>query len=86
MKDWTRFLGHSTDPEEPYVALENHLQRSIDREAYHSKRIELEAELLLSQEALPGVNLPGASKRKLFILFRELVRAMCPGEIPRKKP
>jgi len=32
------------------------------------------------------VNLPGASKRKLFILFRELVRAMYPGEIPRKKP
>jgi len=32
------------------------------------------------------VNLPGASKRKLFILFRELVHVMCPGEIPRKKP
>jgi len=34
---------------------------------------------------LPGAS-PGDSKRKLFNLFRELVRSICPGEIPRKKP
>jgi len=32
------------------------------------------------------VNLPEASKRKFFIWFREFVRAIYPGEIPRKKP
>jgi len=43
-----------------------------------------EIQVALSSES-PRAS-PGASKRKLFILFRELVHAMCPGEIPRNKP
>ena len=55
MREWARFLGASTDPIEPYLALEEHLQTPIDRQALHSKRVKREAELLLSQEVLPGV-------------------------------
>jgi HAD superfamily hydrolase (TIGR01509 family) len=55
MNDWAGFLGHSADPDEPYTALEEHLKGPIDREVLHSLRVDREAELLLSQEALPGV-------------------------------
>jgi HAD superfamily hydrolase (TIGR01509 family) len=55
MQEWAGFLGHSADPEEPYIALEQHLNRPIDREALHSMRVKHEGELLQFQEALPGV-------------------------------
>jgi HAD superfamily hydrolase (TIGR01509 family) len=55
IQEWAGFLGHSADPEEPYVALENYLQKPVDREAIRAKRILREIELLLSQKALPGV-------------------------------
>jgi HAD superfamily hydrolase (TIGR01509 family) len=55
MQEWAGFIGHSADPEEPYVILENHLKKSIDRESIRAKRILREKELLVSQKALPGV-------------------------------
>jgi len=55
MQEWAGFVGQSGDPEEPYVALENHLKKSLDREVIRLKRILRENELLLSQKALPGV-------------------------------
>ena len=55
IKEFAGFLGHSVDPEEPYVALENHLKKPVDREVIRAKRILRETELLLSQKALPGV-------------------------------
>jgi HAD superfamily hydrolase (TIGR01509 family) len=55
IQEFAGFLGHSVDPEEPYVALENHLKKPIDREVIRAKRILRETELLLSQKALPGV-------------------------------
>jgi HAD superfamily hydrolase (TIGR01509 family) len=55
MQEWAGFLGHSADPVEPYVILENHLKKPIDRETLRSKRIQRESELLRSQEAMPGV-------------------------------
>jgi HAD superfamily hydrolase (TIGR01509 family) len=55
MQEWAGFLGRSADPEEPYVVLENHLKKPIDRERFRAKRILREKELLLSQKALPGV-------------------------------
>ena len=55
IQEWAEFLGHSADPEEPYVALENQLKKAIDRESIRAKRILREKELLLSQKVLPGV-------------------------------
>jgi HAD superfamily hydrolase (TIGR01509 family) len=55
MKEWAGFLGHSTDPEEPYIALEKYLRSPIDREALHSRQVSREAELLSSQKIMPGV-------------------------------
>jgi len=55
MQEWAEFLGHSADPLEPYLALERHLGRPIEREILHSERVKREAELLQAQEALPGV-------------------------------
>jgi HAD superfamily hydrolase (TIGR01509 family) len=55
IQKWAEFLGHSADPEEPYVVLENHLKKPIDRESIRAKRILREKELLLSQKVLPGV-------------------------------
>lgn len=55
MREWAGFLGHSADPEEPYIALEEHLRRPIDREDLHSRQVRREAELLSSQEIMSGV-------------------------------
>jgi HAD superfamily hydrolase (TIGR01509 family) len=55
MQEWAQFLGHSADPLEPYLALERHLKRPIEREKLHSERVKREAELLQKQEVLPGV-------------------------------
>jgi HAD superfamily hydrolase (TIGR01509 family) len=55
IQEWAGFLGHSADPEEPYLVLQNHLKKPIDRERFRAKRILREKELLLSQKALPGV-------------------------------
>ncbi len=53
-EEWAAWLGTSPDPEAPYLALERHLGRSVDREAIHMRRMRREREMLAEQQAAPG--------------------------------
>jgi HAD superfamily hydrolase (TIGR01509 family) len=52
--EWAAWLGTSPDPEQPYLTLERHLGRPVDRPALHLRRIRRERELLAALEAAPG--------------------------------
>ena len=52
--EWASWLGTSPDPEQPYLSLESHLGRPVDRQALHRRRIRREHELLAAQPAALG--------------------------------
>jgi HAD superfamily hydrolase (TIGR01509 family) len=52
--EWASWLGTSPDPQQPYLSLERHLGRPVDRQALHRRRIRREHELLAAQQAAPG--------------------------------
>ena len=52
--EWAAWLGTSQDPEQPYLSLERHLGRPVDRAALHLRRIRREHELLAAQPVALG--------------------------------
>jgi HAD superfamily hydrolase (TIGR01509 family) len=52
--EWAIWLGAAADPQQPYEHLEHHLGRTIDREAFHRRRMLREGELLAAQSAAAG--------------------------------